>query len=363
MLQLLSDISLAQPLYKNRERDSSLIVPNLFKYITTDIKLFEMIDTEFKIYEHHYQPRTLKSKMGFQRNMFYSLTQQLVRQDPAWYALNAALRPSHDWRLISYPYVAKMVKPGENTGFSHTDVNIAKWVKNGHGANQLTSSVSLDHETPNDCTQIVPGFHRHAADWYKRLVARQKEPKGTTTNAKKLYQPEDEATWGPLVSQVCNPGDVRITRPEVIHGSTDYASIVRRVIYPWFTAIHNDHTTLEIPGQLSWQQVAACHRDMLAPRRGVGGDTVSFSCPIYRFAASVSMPSSSPLSDALIGRRSWEDPEVLYERDIILGDNAKAAQDFIRQTRAELVKNFKRAYKRMVEVEKRMFGPNSFFDQ
>ena len=52
---------------------------------------------------------------------------------------------------------------------------------------------------------------------------------------------------------------------------------------------------------------------MLAPRSGVGGDTVSFSCPVYRFAAGIHMPSSSALSDALIGRRSWEDPEVLLE--------------------------------------------------
>src|ERR1700729_533419 len=48
------------------------------------------IGKEFDMYEHHFQPHTTKPKMGFLRNMFFSLTQQLVRQDPVWYALNAA---------------------------------------------------------------------------------------------------------------------------------------------------------------------------------------------------------------------------------------------------------------------------------
>jgi len=343
------------------DRDGNLLIPNLLNYIREDRRLYEMIGQEFDMYEHHFQPHTSKPKMGFLRNMFYSITQQLVRQDPAWYALNAACRPSHDWRLISYPYVAKKVVPGERTGFAHTDVNIATWVEYGHGANQLTSSVSLDQEKPTDCTEIVPGFHHNAIAWYNRLVNRRTKPTGTTTNAVKLYLPEDEQSFGSFQPQVCGPGDVRITRPEIIHGSTSNATISRRVIYPWFTAIQEDHSTLEISGQLSWAEVAACHRDMLAPRSGVGGDTVSFSCPVYRFAAGIHMPSSSALSDALIGRRSWEDPEVLLERDILLGDNAQASHDYVRRTRKELIKNFKTSFQKMVTIEKSAFGTNSFF--
>ena len=211
-------------------------------------------------------------------------------------------------------------------------------------------------------TCIVLGFHKHAAEWYKRLVQRGTEPTGTTTNAVKLYLPEDEKSFGTFVPQVCSPGDVRITRPEIIHGSTPNATIRRRVIYPWFTGIKEDHNTLEIAGQLSWGEVAACHRDMLAPRRGVGGDTVSFSCPVYRFAAGIHMPSSSALSDALIGRRSWEDPEVLHERDILLGSDTNATQNYIRNTWKKLVANFKSSFIKMVDVEKRAFGVNSFFN-
>jgi hypothetical protein len=39
--------------------------------------------------------------------MFYSANQQLVRQDPVYYALNVAARPDLNWRLVSYPYYTK----------------------------------------------------------------------------------------------------------------------------------------------------------------------------------------------------------------------------------------------------------------
>jgi hypothetical protein len=100
---------------------------------------------------------------------------------------------------------------------------------------------------------------------------------------------------------------------------------------------------------------------MKAPRRGVSGDTVSFSRPLSRFAAGVHMPSSSALSDALIGRRSYDDPEVLMERDILLGHDKDAAQQYINQTRTHLVANFKSSYAKMIAIEQRAFGPNSFF--
>jgi hypothetical protein len=347
---------------KRWETDGSLIVPNLLPYIN-DPEIKEMIDLEFAMYDHHFEPHSTRPKMGFLRNMFHSLTQQLVRQDIAWYCLNVALRPSHDWRQISYPYVAKMVTPGETTGFAHTDINIDRFIKHGYGANQLTSSVSLDHETVTDCTQIVPGFHLKVKDWHQSLENRNSLPTGVTTNATKLYSPEDEATWGSLVSQVCNPGDVRITRPEVIHGSTPKASICRRVIYNWLTSIQDDHKTLEMDGQLTWDEVAACHRDMLPPTRGVAGDAVSFSCPRSRFAGSVYMTSSSALCDALIGRRRWDDPQVLRERDIVLGDDDQAASDYMQKTYALLIKNFKLGFIEMVEQEKSEFGSDSFFQQ
>src|SRR5277367_2618757 len=85
--------------------DGSIILPDIFDHLNQpDIQT--AIDTEFAMYHHHYRPVPGRPQMGFLRNMFYSLIQQLLRQDPVWYAFMVAARPDHSWRLISYPYTS-----------------------------------------------------------------------------------------------------------------------------------------------------------------------------------------------------------------------------------------------------------------
>lgn len=45
--------------------------------------------------------------------------------------------------------------------FRHIDMNIPKYLKYGHGANIIQGSVSLDDETVDGCTEILPDFHGH----------------------------------------------------------------------------------------------------------------------------------------------------------------------------------------------------------
>jgi hypothetical protein len=68
--------------------------------------LREMIDTEFAIYYYHRRTPEGTPRLGWRRNMYHGLTQQLVRQDPVWYALTAAARSDKLTTLISYPYSA-----------------------------------------------------------------------------------------------------------------------------------------------------------------------------------------------------------------------------------------------------------------
>ena len=71
------------------EEEGTIILPNIFSYLNlTDI--VTSFNTEFDMYLHHYRPVLDCPQMGFLRNMFYSLTQQLIRQDPVWYALMVA---------------------------------------------------------------------------------------------------------------------------------------------------------------------------------------------------------------------------------------------------------------------------------
>ena len=97
--------------------------------------------------------------------MFHSISQQLMRQDPAYYTLYATLRPDKQWRLVSYPYYAKFAVEGDSTYFRHIDVNIPDLLAHARGSSQIQGTVSLDNETEDNCTVLLPGMHKKLQQW------------------------------------------------------------------------------------------------------------------------------------------------------------------------------------------------------
>ena len=124
--------------------------------------------------------------------MWYSLIQQIVRQDPVYYALVVSLRSDKNWRLISYPYYTKCTSDGENTGFTHLDLNIKDFVESGKGANIVQGGLSLTDETSKNCTTLVLGFQKHAHQWYADLLARGEERRQTAKLS--ILRPINEST-------------------------------------------------------------------------------------------------------------------------------------------------------------------------
>jgi hypothetical protein len=102
---------------------------------------------------------------------------------------------------------------------------------------------------------------------------------------------------------------------------------------------------------------------MIAPTRGVGGNSASISCPKSPFPAEIQMPSISPLCDALIGRRRWTDPEVLEERDIVLGPDNELAMMYIQDMRLKAVEIFCSCFPNMERIERRVYRDDSFFER
>ena len=110
------------------------------------------------MYEHHFHSKGNNGKrLGWLRNMWYSLIQQIVRQDPVYYALVVSLRPDKNWRLISYLYYTKYTSDGENTGFTHLDL-IKDFMESGKGANIVQRGLSLIDETSKIAPLLPPGF-------------------------------------------------------------------------------------------------------------------------------------------------------------------------------------------------------------
>ncbi|KAI9862358.1 MAG: hypothetical protein M1813_004834 [Trichoglossum hirsutum] len=211
------------------QRDGTMVIGSIFDYLNLP-GIMSSIDVEFAIYRHHHHNLSGKSRLGWLRNMFYSLIQQLVRQDPVWYAIIASARPDKNWRLISYPYITKGTDAGgETTGFLHLDLNTSKFVQDGGGGNLLSSSMSLDNEESDGCTVVVPGFHRYIKEWYARRLGRGEDPAGFTTNCSTSYRAEDRRDWG-------NRSQPR-ARPSVL-GSHDLKSSMAPPLSPITGAGH-----------------------------------------------------------------------------------------------------------------------------
>ena len=90
--------------------------------------------------------------------MIHSLTQQVIRQDPMYYALYYALRPDKVWKLISYPYYTKYAQLGDQTYFHHLDINISKLLDIGHNANLIQGSVHFEDDNDENCTELLLRF-------------------------------------------------------------------------------------------------------------------------------------------------------------------------------------------------------------
>lgn len=337
-------------------------IPGLFEHLDSTI-----IDTEFEMYEYHFSPPPGTKPMGWLRIMYHSLIQQAIRQDPAVYALHCAAREDGCWRFISYPYYTKSTSPtGEKTGFYHFDLNVSEFLSTGKSQNVVQSAVTLVHdETPQGCTVLVPGFHQHVREWWSRHP--DAPTGGETTNIihGKTYTKQDELDFGPFIPYPCKAGELRITRPDIPHGSTPVSRTKRRVVFPWLIGIRDDHETLDVDTTETWSELAACHRDMIACRKSTSGRSASaYGRPEGKWPGVVVLGSTSCLGDALVGRRRWDDPEVVIERDLLLGDNGDggaAARAWLQEVRRRMRAEFERCWEIVKRVEREEFGKDAFF--
>lgn len=165
------------------ERDGNILVEGLFADIFEELN--EEIEYEFNLYLHHRPPVGTDNQghRGWMRHMLYSLTQQLVRQDVEYYSLIVATRPDKQHRLITYPYYTKYTQPGDSLGFKHLDLNAEAYAQHRQGDTWIQSLVSLDDETPDSCTVLVPGFHHVLEQWWdvhsKRREAQRRKLAGS----------------------------------------------------------------------------------------------------------------------------------------------------------------------------------------
>jgi hypothetical protein len=345
--------------YSMWEASGNLLIPDFFAHLN-EPRIVAAMHAEFELHRHHERETPTVQRQGWSRGMYHTLGQQNLRMDPGFYALVVSLREDHQWRLITYPYLAKDAKVGENTGFLHLDIDVEKYMRDGTGSGLLSTAVSLCDETEGSCATVVTGFHKQIEHWARRVRARGQSTKGSGS-CDKIYIALDRERFGEPRPMPCPAFGVRVTHPAVIHGSTPVATDPRRVMYNWYVGVDGEHEQLELPGLPSWSEVAGYHRDGLIPKVQPNGRPLRHTVPKQAFPATVSLRGVSPLCDALVGARRWSDPAVIRERDVLLGPDDEKALELTREIRERLMEAHLREMEVLMEVEAQAFGANAFF--
>ncbi|KAJ5699211.1 hypothetical protein N7536_003877 [Penicillium majusculum] len=353
------------------DRDGSIVLPGLFEWLGEDFDgnhpggLRHLIMEEFNMYDWHYLARPCKPRIGWARNMWFSVVQQLVRQDPAYYAFYVRCRPDHAWKLVSFPYYAKRTYPGERTFFRHIDVNIIDFVRSGRGVNALQGSLALSDEDSGNCTELLLGMHREIATWHGRLIDRGYAKDGYVQRIDAdMWTEDDEAHFGyGWTKQICRFGDVRLSLPGLPHGSTGPATAQRVNILPWFVAIGDDHQTLDTAESGTWDDLSRCHRDFHSGTKTPSGlpNSTYGGRVDYKFPATVRLGRLGAISDALVGQTRWDTVDVRRELDVLFGDDDDMAYGYVQSWRRNAQQLYCAAFENLVVAEKEAFGENSYF--
>jgi len=61
------------------ESEGNVVISGLFDWIVKDAELIGMASAEFEMYRHHLREQNGKQNLGWCRNMWHSLVQQVIR--------------------------------------------------------------------------------------------------------------------------------------------------------------------------------------------------------------------------------------------------------------------------------------------
>jgi len=338
------------------KRDGTTVVRGAMAWLFEDEVLRELIKEEVLLYTYYRRLVNGRPNLGWLRSAYHTQIQQISQQDPVYYALMAATNPNKTWKQVSYLYYIKAVLPGDGIYFQHLDLNTKRYVECGRRKNRIQTSLTLNHERVKNCTKVIPGFHTRILEWWQDIVKKGEaeltgkfgsalDDNGNTLKTDDIYTSADAKKYGKFVPVVCGPGDIRISRPEILHRSTsNKQGIVEsnwRVVNPWFVSIQDDHETLDVSESGNWSSVHATHRDLNVTNGIPSGQINTHSFPLYCFPAVVAMGNISALSDVLGGQQRWDDPEVVIEWNWLLGADTDMSWKFVEHCQ----RRFKRAYK------------------
>ena len=109
---------------------------------------------------------------------------------------------------------------------------------------------------------------------------------------------------------------------------------------------------------MNWEQLSKCHKDLIGPTKESLGDEPRKGVAGIRFPGALPIRSIYSLPQALVG---MTDPDVVFERNILLSPDDKRALEMAKGMQQHLVDTYKHIYPLMEVRERAAFQNRSFF--
>ena len=326
--------------------------------------ILDIFKEEFSMYAHHLRKTTGEKEDGILRTMCHSLLQQVIRMDLEHYRHTVALRTDGATRFIAYPSYALRFLDGHLPEKRNLEIDLLRVRKGGpnSGESWLRSCVSLVDEGSQSCAELLPGMHQYIPEWVGLLQERgELDSRGRIKNMETAWTKADaekfKLDWMPIPLKT---GEVRFTRATVAQGASQAISS-RLIVTPDLIAILPNTKRLEIPKLESQQAVTWMNLDAFPPVLTPAGEPVS-NVPPYKFPAYIQLQAKSALSNALVGRLSWDDPRVRGEQQLILDPTLNNEYELFRERhRARVAEAVRENFEDLKALEREVFGAKSYF--
>ena len=112
---------------------------------------------------------------------------------------------------------------------------------------------------------------------------------------------------------------------------------------------------------MNWEELSKCHKDLTGPTKESLGDEPRKGVAGIRFVGTLLIKSIYSLPQALVGIKKQTDPDVIFERNILLGPDDKWALEMAKGMQQHLVDTYKYVYPLMEIRERAAFQNWSFF--
>ncbi|PYH41775.1 uncharacterized protein BP01DRAFT_394832 [Aspergillus saccharolyticus JOP 1030-1] len=310
------------------------------------------------------RPPTYMINWGHQ----FGILQQTLGQDLLFYLLNVLLRPNHPIKLALYP------QPGIDTRKQSQAPADSDWVTsmNLHQTsgydNSLMAATALQEESSHGCDLILHNAggrttierFAHAYKAFHEHVHGAPLPNlpGHRLEMERFHQSSYrvEGLW-----IQCEPlprfGGVRFMRPTVARAHQGCAD--RVVLMPTLLQIlTNGDGSPVLENGLSMDKLRRIHESHYTSKRGPWGAIEPRrkvpSWPGWEF-----IRGTSPISDALIGQRAWNDVTVLAQLNILFGHDTAARWAEIERVRNVAAAVALAAFERLNYMEKHVWPVNN----